>query len=89
MGWLRVVPGFKLLLAYDGVQSYSVGKDEFNNLFKDSHLKSLVCYCPACTASHQTIFYKHTTNATDFDAYDAMTCNFTFIHNKFSSDFGV
>ena len=86
---ISVSASFKLLLAYNDVKSFSVGKDEFNSLFASSSSKSLVRYCPLCSGSHQIIFYKRTSNVTSFDAYDAMTCNFSSVDNVLNSDFGT
>lgn len=87
-----VSPGFKLLLAYDESVSrrYSVGEAEFNRLFNESQSKVLYRYCPQCVTSHKNIFYKRSANASsDFDAYNAMTCNFTSADNEFLIDFGM
>ena len=86
---ILISPSFKLLLASHDAKSYSVGKDEFNSLFATSQWKSLVRYCPLCSGSHQTIFYKRISNMTTFDAYDAMTCDFTSDDNVLNSDFGM
>lgn len=86
---ISVSASFKLLLAYTSEKSFSVGKDAFNSLFAHSPSKSLVRYCPSCSVSHQIIFYKRTSNITTFDAYDAVTCNFTSLDNKLNSDFGT
>jgi hypothetical protein len=85
---LRISAGFKLLLAYNLEISYSVGIDDFNSLFTTSQWKSLVRYCPLCSDSHQIIFYKRISHVATFDAYDAMTCNFTSVDNVLGSDFG-
>jgi hypothetical protein len=85
---IEISPSFKLLLAYNDVKSYSVGKDTFNSLFSTSLWRSLVRYCPLCYGSHQTIFYKRVSDMTTFDAYDAMTCDFTSDDNVLNSDFG-
>lgn len=85
---IEISPSFKLLLAYNNGISYSVGKDTFNGLFATSHWKSLVRYCPLCYGSHQTIFYKRISNITTFDAYDAMTCDFSSDDNVLNTDFG-
>lgn len=88
---IRVAPGFQLLLAYnDDAKSYSVGQEEFNNLFESSDSKTLVRYCPDCYSSHQIIFYKRISNfnSTNFNIYDSLTCNFTSVNNELNSDFG-
>jgi len=85
-----VSPGFKLLLAYDesNSYSYSLGKEEFNRLFDESESKVLYRYCPQCTASHKNIFYKRSAGPPPaFDAYGAMTCDWSSINNTFNSDF--
>ncbi len=86
---LGVSPGFQLLFAYNDVKSYTpVGRDDFNSLFANSQSKTLVRYCPDCSSTHQVIFYKRISNITTFDAYDALTCNFTSVDNVLNSDFG-
>lgn len=86
---IKVSPGFKLLLAYNGDNVYSVGSALFNDQFLTSQSKTLVRYCPNCYSSHAVIFYKRITNVTNFEAYDAMTCNFTAEDNSLNSDFGA
>lgn len=86
---IQTAAGFNLLLAYNGLLSYSVGKYEFNRLFQYSHFKTLIRYCPACQPpSHQIIFYKRLGNQTNFDVYHSVTCNFTSIDNVLNTDFG-
>lgn len=86
---ISVSASFKLLVAYSSEKSFSVGKDEFNSLFANSASRSLVRYCPLCSGSHRIIFYKRTSNITSYDAYDAMTCNFTSIDHTLNSNFGT
>ena len=88
--WYSVSPGFNMLLAYDKSAglSYSVGKDEFNRLFEESQSKVLFLYCPQCTGMHKNMFYKRSINASTFDAYGAMACNWTLEDNVFNDDFG-
>lgn len=85
---IGVASGFQLLLAYNGVKSYSMGQELFRSLFESSQSKTLVRYCPGCTSSHQIIFYKRISATTNFDVYDSLTCNFTSDNNVLNSDFG-
>ncbi|KAL7486589.1 hypothetical protein ACHAW6_012195, partial [Cyclotella cf. meneghiniana] len=83
---IGVASGFQLLLAYNGVKSYSMGQELFRSLFESSQSKTLVRYCPGCSSSHQIIFYKRI-SVTNFDVYDSLTCNFTSDNNALNSDF--
>lgn len=85
---IGISPRFQLLLAYTDMKYYSVGQYEFNNCFESSESKTLVRYCPGCYDSHQTIFYKRLSDIATFDAYDALTCNFTSDDNELNVDFG-
>ncbi|KAL7480788.1 hypothetical protein ACHAW6_006451, partial [Cyclotella cf. meneghiniana] len=84
---IGVAPGFQLLLAYNDDKAFSVGQEQFNSRFESSQPKTLVRYCPGCTPSHQIIFYQRTSDTTDFDVYDSLTCNFTSYNNELNSDF--
>lgn len=84
---IAVAPGFRLLLGYTALQSYSVGQDDFNALFEGSQSKTLVRYCPNCYDSHQVLFYKRISDIGSFDAYNALVCNFTSADNELNTDF--